>query len=144
MCNHFLLLDRVIFVILNADYKHNSNCMATYYLTNHQVLEHCWKSKSEFISDVLSWTFTHGCTSVSQPWMLCYQHDNDHDKDIYIYMLLLLLATVVEGDQKASFSIATTLKCRGGRYSFPWIAPLYPWYIPYIDVLSEEVSSTIF
>ena len=36
------------------------------------------------------------------------------------------LATVVEGDQKAPFSIATTLKCRGGRYSFPWIAPLYP------------------
>ena len=36
------------------------------------------------------------------------------------------LATVVEGDQKAPFSIATTPRCRGGRYSFPWIAPLYP------------------
>ena len=36
------------------------------------------------------------------------------------------LATVVKGDQKAPFSIATTLKCRGGHYSFPWIAPLYP------------------
>ena len=36
------------------------------------------------------------------------------------------LVTVVEGDQKAPFSIATTLRCRGGRYSFPWIAPLYP------------------
>ena len=34
--------------------------------------------------------------------------------------------TVVEGDQKAPFSIATTLRCRGGRNSFPWIAPLYP------------------
>ena len=42
------------------------------------------------------------------------------------------LATLVEGDQKASFSIATTPRCRGGRYSFPWIAPLYPWYVPYI------------
>ena len=31
------------------------------------------------------------------------------------------LATVVEGDQKAPFSIATTP-----------IAPLYPWYVPYI------------
>ena len=40
------------------------------------------------------------------------------------------LATVVEGDQKASFSIATTQK--GGGYSFPVIALLYPWYIPYI------------
>ena len=29
------------------------------------------------------------------------------------------LATVVEGNQKAPFSIATTPRCRGGRYSFP-------------------------
>ena len=36
------------------------------------------------------------------------------------------LATVVEGGPKAPFSIATTPRCRGGRYSFPWIAPLYP------------------
>ena len=36
------------------------------------------------------------------------------------------LATVVKGNQKALFSIATTLRCRGGRYSFLWIAPLYP------------------
>ena len=42
------------------------------------------------------------------------------------------LATVVEGNQKAPFSIATTLMYRGGLYSFPWIAPLYPRYIPYI------------
>ena len=42
-----------------------------------------------------------------------------------------LLATVVEGDSKAPFSIATTPRCRGGHYSFPWIAPLYPQYIPY-------------
>ena len=44
----------------------------------------------------------------------------------------LLLATVVKGDQKAPFSIVTTPRCRGGLYSFPWIAPLYPWYVPYI------------
>ncbi len=42
------------------------------------------------------------------------------------------LATVVEGDQKAPFSIATTPRCRGGHYSFIWIAPLYPWCVPYI------------
>ena len=33
---------------------------------------------------------------------------------------------LVEGDQKALFSIATTPRCRGGSYSFPWIAPFYP------------------
>ena len=36
------------------------------------------------------------------------------------------LATLLEGDPKAPFSIATTPRCRGGRYSFPLIAPLYP------------------
>ena len=41
------------------------------------------------------------------------------------------LATIVEGDPKAPFSIATTPRCRGGRYSIPRIAPLYPWTIPY-------------
>ena len=37
----------------------------------------------------------------------------------------LFLVTVVEGDLKALFSIATTPRCRGGRYSIPWIASLY-------------------
>ena len=36
------------------------------------------------------------------------------------------LATIVEGDLKAPFSIATTPRCRGGSFSIPWIAPLYP------------------
>ena len=47
---------------------------------------------------------------------------------IYIYISVIgKLATVAEGDQKAPFSIATTPRCRGGRYSFP----LYPRYVPY-------------
>ena len=36
------------------------------------------------------------------------------------------LATLIEGDLKAPFSVATTPRCRGGHYSIPWIAPLYP------------------
>ena len=43
-----------------------------------------------------------------------------------IHIYLVKLATVVEGDQKAPFSIATTPRCRGGRYSFSRIALLYP------------------
>ena len=38
------------------------------------------------------------------------------------------LATVVEGDRKGNFS-----RCKGGRYSFPWIAPLY--LDPYLIML---------
>ena len=48
-----------------------------------------------------------------------------------IYINSKSLATVVKGDPKALFSVATTPKYWGGCYSFPWIAPLYPWYIPY-------------
>ena len=36
------------------------------------------------------------------------------------------LSTVVEGNPKAPFSLATTLRFRRGRYSFPWIALLCP------------------
>ena len=42
-----------------------------------------------------------------------------------------MLATVVGGNPKAPLSVATTLWLKEGRYSIPWIAPLYPWYVPY-------------
>ena len=45
---------------------------------------------------------------------------------IYIYIYIYKLATFVESDPKAPFSIATTLRCRGGRYSSLWAVPLYP------------------
>ena len=36
-----------------------------------------------------------------------------------------MLVTLVEGDLKAPFSIATTPNCRGGCYFILWIPPLY-------------------
>ena len=41
------------------------------------------------------------------------------------------LVTLVKGSLKAPFSIATSLRCRRGCYSFPWIAPLYLWSLPH-------------
>ena len=38
------------------------------------------------------------------------------------------VVVVVKGNQKAPFS----QRCKGGRDSFAWIAPLYPRYVPYI------------
>ena len=66
--------------------------------------------------------------------------------DDYSIVYIIMLATIVKSDQKAPFSIATSPRCRGGCYSFPWIDPLYPWYVPffYCWVLSKKVSSTIF
>ena len=51
------------------------------------------------------------------------------------------LATVVKGDPKDPFLKVTTPSCSGGRYSFLWIAPLYPWSVPHIG---EEASSSLF
>ena len=51
---------------------------------------------------------------------------------IYFYFLLVDILNnksklaLVKGEPKAPFSVATTPRCRGGHYSFPWIAPLYP------------------
>ena len=54
-----------------------------------------------------------------------------HQPYIYIYIYIdgsvrfivskVKLATVVEGNSKALFSIATKPRCMRGRYSFPWI-----------------------
>ena len=49
---------------------------------------------------------------------------------LYIY-IYIKLASVVEGDLKTPFSIATTPRCRWGRYSFLLIALLYPWSLHY-------------
>ena len=62
--------------------------------------------------------------------MYVYTHTHTHTHThIYIYIYIyknVKLATVVEGNPKAPFSMATTPRCREGRYSFSWIALLYP------------------
>ena len=51
------------------------------------------------------------------------------------------LPTVVEGDLKAPFSIATTPRCRKGLYSFPWIAPLIlDLYLIILSVMQEDIQ----
>ena len=45
---------------------------------------------------------------------------------IFVWYLQVKLVTVVEGDPRDPFSITTTPRCREGRNSFAWIAPLYP------------------
>ena len=51
----------------------------------------------------------------------------------FIYISWL---TVVDGDLKAPFSIATASRCRGGHYFFPWITPLT--LDPYFIMLSVK------
>ena len=47
---------------------------------------------------------------------------------------IVKLVTLVEGDQKPLFLIATTPKSRRGRYSFPWL--LHFTLDPYLIMLS--------
>ena len=53
-----------------------------------------------------------------------------------IFRHISKLATIVEGNPKAPFSIATTPRCRGGRYSFPGL--LYFTHDPYLIMLSVK------
>ena len=46
--------------------------------------------------------------------------------DIKVEIKVKSWSIVVEGDPKTPFSLTTTPRCRGGRYFFPFIAPLYP------------------
>ena len=50
---------------------------------------------------------------------------------IYFIYIKVKLVTIVTGDPKAPLSIATTPRCRGGGYSFFWIALLYFLSLPY-------------
>ena len=45
------------------------------------------------------------------------KYENFNDKLNLLNKVKVKLATIVEGDPKAPFSIATTPRCRGGRYS---------------------------
>ena len=48
---------------------------------------------------------------------------------------LVKLATLVEGDLKAPFSMATPPRCRGGRYSLPGL--LHLTLDPYLIMLGQ-------
>ena len=52
----------------------------------------------------------------------------DNYKDIRTINLTFIAEV---GDPKAPFSIAATPRCRGERYSFPWIVPFYSWFVLY-------------
>ena len=80
---------------------------------------HFWRSKDELISDTLLWTPSYGRAKV------------------YIYIYIYKLVTINKDDPKAPLSLATIPSCKGQCNSFPWIAPFYPWSVPYRRKLIE-------
>ena len=63
--------------------------------------------------------------------VICVVLCQSHTMWTFMGSTYLSVPHLVAGDSKAPFSIAITPRCRGGRYSIPWIAPLYPWSVPY-------------
>ena len=60
----------------------------------------------------------------------------DNGRQLCLLISKVKLATIVEGNPKAPFSIATTPRCRRGRYSFPGF--LYFTLDPYLLILSVK------
>ena len=58
--------------------------------------------------------------------LIWYTQDSLSDITITMGHMLVKLEILVESDPNAPFSISTTPRCRGGYFSIPWIAPLYP------------------
>ena len=52
-------------------------------------------------------------------------------KLVFLLSQISKLATIVEGDPKTPFSIATTPRCRRGYYTISWVASLYTCSSPY-------------
>ena len=75
---------------------------------------------------------------VQSPDQVVLVHWKRESNDISV---IVKLAILVESDPKAPFSIVTTPRCRGVQLLL-WIAPLYPWSLPY--VLSKVASTTMF
>ena len=73
---------------------------------------------------------------------LMKKNESEIFEDMITEKIISKLAALVEGDTKAPFSIATTPRCSEKCYSIPWIAPLYPWSLPYN--VDKAESSTIF
>ena len=97
------------------------------YTPSRITLQHTWRTVSTIF---LHWTFISISKNPTTSW-----YNVSHNSwlvEVHLNIVSCKSVTVVEGERKAPFSIVTAPKRRGGRYSFPWIATLYPWYVPYI------------
>ena len=57
---------------------------------------------------------------------------------VYVYIKKVKLATLVKGDPKVPFSIATTPRCTGGHCTTPFPGLFHFTHDPYLIVLSAK------
>ena len=109
---------------------HSSTCRCHW-----STISHCWGSlegngATGIGRNNLQWTWKSMLPFFSKVWFFFISTCIKQKFQFLlfcVYMYKVKLTTIVEGNSKAPFSLATTPRCRGGHYSFPWIAPLYPW-----------------
>ena len=98
-----------------------------------------WSVKDQVLGDVFGGTFSDYFRQNLSPHPHCQENLAINfllDLGFSAFLLILFtdpvpwnlckLVTSLEGDPKAPFSIATTLRCRKGRYSIFRIVPFYP------------------
>ena len=86
-----------------------------------------------FISNFFNYLFVpykFNSTLPSQQGKIWSWSDNLTEVNIWV-KVKDKLAILVEGDPEAPFLVDTTPRCREGCSSIPWIAPFYPWSLPY-------------
>ena len=79
---------------------------------------------------IWSKVFETGVSQATHSYIYIYKVSKDGDRS--------------RGRPEGSLQIATTPRCKGGHYSFPWIALLYSWYVPYNAVKQGGIKYLFF
>ena len=105
--------------------------------------------KNEITSKLLThkshvYIYLNECKQITDITLLLLRSNTWRHLTVRKQMISLVkkLVTLVEGDPKTPFSIATTPRCRGGCYFIPWIVSLYPWSLPYLTVWIKKSSGS--
>ena len=115
-------------------YDHLPSIMKTIKIRRTRHAGLCCRSKDKLISDVLLWTPSHGRAKAGRPARTYIQqlcaNTGCSPEDLPEAM------DDREGRRErvrdiAQMMMMITLRCRAGCDSFPWMAPLYPCYVPY-------------
>ena len=126
----FLFLGFFFFFLLKLIYTSWFTCLSLCFS------DEMWQKKGSFFRTYNVYStqsYSNIIYTHTHTYIYIYIHTHTHtQKYILTYKVKKVkLVTIVEGDLKALLSMATTPRCRRGCYSFLWIAPFYPWSIPY-------------
>ena len=74
----------------------------------------------------------------------CFINTWNSDFSIVLKICNSKVSKVGDGHPQAPFSKTTTPRCRGERYSIPWIAPHNPWFLPYNAECETKLHQVLF